>query len=292
MENNKDSDSSIASKLESMGCQVFFPDPARKIGQVDWGMLAGYGEQKKAIEENLLLPLEKPDVYDGLAKRTRAHYSSNRPRAVLFTGPPGTGKTSSARVIAQQASVPLCYIPLEALASKWYGESEKKLAEALAAVDAFEDGAVLFLDELDSLATTRGSDMHEATRRTLGVLLRHLDGFDLSKKTVVIGATNRPDDLDSALRSRFSATIHFGLPTYECRVEILKQYAQQLSDENIHTLASETEGMSGRDLRDICAMSERIWASLIIQGKVNNDSLPQLDTYMMSVDARKNSFGQ
>ena len=286
------SNSSIASRLESMGCQVFFPHPDRKPGQVDWGTLAGYEVQKKAIEENLLLPLQEPNVYDDLAKRTRAHYSSNRPRAVLFTGPPGTGKTSSARVIAQQASVPLCYIPLEALASKWYGESEKKLAEALAAIDGFQDGAVLFLDELDSLATTRGSDMHEATRRTLGVLLRHLDGFDLSKKTVIIGATNRPDDLDAALRSRFSATVHFGLPTNECRVAILKQYAMHLSDEDIHKLASVTDSMSGRDLRDICEVAERHWASLIIQGNVSKDSLPSLDTYLTSVHARKHSFGQ
>lgn len=291
LKDDSTSDISIARRLESMGCQVFFPHPDRKSGHVDWGTLAGYEVQKKAIEENLLLPLQKPDVYDGLAKKTRAHYSSNRPRAVLFTGPPGTGKTSSARVIAQQASVPLCYIPLEALASKWYGESEKKLAEALAVIDEFPDGAVLFLDELDSLATTRGSDMHEATRRTLGVLLRHLDGFDLSKKTVVIGATNRPDDLDSALRSRFSATIHFGLPTNECRVAILRQYAQQLSEKDIHKIASVTEGMSGRDLRDICEVAERHWASLIIQGKVSQDSLPCLDAYLTSVHARQHSFG-
>lgn len=289
---SEDDDAAIAQRLETMGCQVYFPKTDNNHGTVDWGTLAGYEDQKTAIEENLLLPLRKPDVYDGLAKKTRAHYSSNRPRAVLFTGPPGTGKTSSARVIAQQASVPLCYIPLEALASKWYGESEKKLAEALAAIDRFKDGAVLFLDELDSLATARGSDMHEATRRTLGVLLRHLDGFDLSKKTVVIGATNRPDDLDSALLSRFSATIHFGLPTENCRISILKQYAKQLSENDIRKLAKITENMSGRDLRDVCEVAERHWATLIIQGKVKSDSLPGLDTYLMSVRARKNSFGK
>lgn len=292
VENTEDNQAMIANRLESMGCQVYFPHPNTAVDQVDWGTLAGYEVQKKAIEENLLLPLRKPDVYDDLAKKTRTHYSSNRPRAVLFTGPPGTGKTSSARVIAQQASVPLCYIPLEALASKWYGESEKKLAEALSTIDSFKDGAVLFLDELDSLATTRGSDMHEATRRTLGVLLRHLDGFDISKKTVVIGATNRPDDLDSALRSRFSATIQFGLPTNECRMAILKQYAKQLSDEDIVKLATVTEGMSGRDLRDICEVAERHWATMIIQGQVSEDSLPGLDTYLASTDARRHSFGR
>ena len=281
----------LVHQLEAMGCQVFFPDKEQQNGlECDWGSLAGYEAQKKAIEENLLLPLKKPDVYDDVAKRTRAHYLSNRPRAVLFTGPPGTGKTSSARVIAKQASVPLVYIPLEALASKWYGESERKLSDALKAINEFPEGAVVFLDELDSLATSRGTDMHEATRRTLGVLLRHMDGFDVSKKSVIIGATNRPEDLDAALRSRFSATIHFGLPSEECSAAILKQYAKHLRDDELQQLASITDGMSGRDLRDICEVAERQWASMIIRKRVNEDSLPTINMYVASVHARKNTF--
>ncbi|KAI8108814.1 hypothetical protein M9435_005231 [Picochlorum sp. BPE23] len=288
-ESNQDG---VAERLRSMGCQVFFPEvhSQENNGHTDWGQLAGYELQKKAIEENLLLPLKKPDVYDEVARKTREHYSSNRPRAVLFTGPPGCGKTSSARIIAKQASVPLVYIPLEALASKWYGESEKKLSEALKLTDELEEGAVLFLDELDSLATSRGSDMHEATRRTLGVLLRHLDGFDLSKRTVIIGATNRPEDLDAALQSRFSTTIHFGLPSEECRRGILKQYAKQLKEGEIKQLAAITQGLSGRDLRDICEVAERQWATMIIHGDAPSESLPPLDVYLTSVKARKESF--
>lgn len=282
----------VMERLKAMGCQVFFPETHDQDdnGHTDWGQLAGYALQKKAIEENLLLPLKKPDVYDQVARKTREHYSSNRPRAVLFTGPPGCGKTSSARIIAKQAAVPLVYIPLEALASKWYGESEKKLSEALKLTDELDEGAVLFLDELDSLATSRGSDMHEATRRTLGVLLRHLDGFDLSKRTVIIGATNRPEDLDSALQSRFSTTIHFGLPSEECRRGILKQYAKQLSDGEIRQLAAITQGLSGRDLRDICEVAERQWATMIIHGDAPSESLPPLKVYLTSVKARKESF--
>lgn len=195
----------LVKTLEERGIRTYLPatdggdsgGPGEKdITHVDWRGLAGYESQKRQIEENLLLPLRRPEVFDDIARKTRTHYASNRPRALLFTGPPGTGKTSSARVISRAAGVPLCYVPLEAIASKWYGESEKKLAEALEMIDSgFPNGAVIFIDELDSLATTRGNDMHEATRRMLGVLLRYLDGFDQNKRAVVVGATNVPGDL-------------------------------------------------------------------------------------------------
>ncbi len=285
----------LVKTLEERGIRTYLPDndvrtgdDARDVTQVDWRGLAGYEDQKRQIEENLLLPLRRPDVFDAIAAKTRAHYSSNRPRAILFTGPPGTGKTSSARVIASQAGVPLCYIPLEAIASKWYGESEKKLSEALEIIDSgFDGGAVIFLDELDSLATTRGNDMHEATRRMLGVLLRFLDGFDQNKRAVVVGATNTPDDLDPALRSRFSANIEFGLPDEQCRVEILKQYAQNLPEEDLVVLAKATAGFSGRDLRDVAGSAERHWATQIIKGVVHEGSTPGLPIYLQAVRARR-----
>ncbi len=288
----------LVKTLEERGIRTYLPvndvrtgnpgDEERDVTHVDWRGLAGYEDQKRQIEENLLLPLRRPDVFDAIAAKTRAHYSSNRPRAILFTGPPGTGKTSSARVIASQAGVPLCYIPLEAIASKWYGESEKKLSEALEIIDSgFEGGAVIFLDELDSLATTRGNDMHEATRRMLGVLLRFLDGFDQNKRAVVVGATNTPGDLDPALRSRFSANIEFGLPNEQCRVEILKQYAQNLPEEDVNVLAKATSGFSGRDLRDVAASAERHWATQIIKGVVHEGSTPGLPVYLHAVRERR-----
>jgi SpoVK/Ycf46/Vps4 family AAA+-type ATPase len=319
----------LVKTLEERGIRTYLPakddgdsgGPGEKDStHVDWRGLAGYESQKRQIEENLLLPLRRPEVFDSIARKTRTHYASNRPRALLFTGPPGTGKTSSARVISRAAGVPLCYVPLEAIASKWYGESEKKLAEALEMIDSgFPNGAVIFIDELDSLATTRGSDMHEATRRMLGVLLRYLDGFDQNKRAVVVGATNVPGDLvgidtdlyaptdsqtlrlsdsltraalvqrsqDPALRSRFSANIEFGLPDEQCRVEILKQYSQQLSEDDVRTLAKATAGFSGRDLRDACSYAERHWATCIIKGAVKDGSTPGLKVYLEAVRARR-----
>jgi SpoVK/Ycf46/Vps4 family AAA+-type ATPase len=279
-------------KLEEMGCQVFLP--AQSAGDsnlpgwksIDWGQLAGYDDQKRAIEDCLLLPLLRPEVYDSVARGTREKFQPNRPRAVLFVGPPGTGKTTSARVIASQASVPMVYIPMEALVSKWYGESEKHLAAAFKAAESFPHGCIVFLDELDSLATTRGGEMHEATRRVLGVLLRHMDGFDTSKRSVVVGATNRPQDLDPALRNRFSALVAFELPGESCRRAILRKYAHHLGETEIAALAMATPGMAGRDLRDVCEQAERRWAAAIVRGQASEQELPSLQMYMDAANAR------
>lgn len=94
-----------------------------------------------------MLALQNPDLYDQIARNTRCRYESNRPRAVLFEGPPGTGKTLTARIIAQQAGIPLIHIPVEAVVSKWYGESEKKMSAIFDACEQLE-GAIIFIDEV------------------------------------------------------------------------------------------------------------------------------------------------
>lgn len=269
-------------KLQSMGATVY---PPGNKDAIDWGVLAGYDDQKRQIEDTLLLALQHPEIYDDIAKRTRKSYASNKPRAVLFEGPPGTGKTTSARVIANQASVPLIYIPLEAVGSKWYGESEKLLSDAFKAADSLP-GSIIFLDELDSLATTRGADMHEATRRLLGVLLRQLDGFDANKRSVVVGATNRMEDLDPALLSRMDTAITFGLPEEDTRRQIMHNYATHLTDDELKELASMTGGLSGRDLRDLAEQTERRWASKIIKGEVQKTELPKLEDYKIAAEQR------
>ncbi|GLI66086.1 hypothetical protein VaNZ11_009808 [Volvox africanus] len=271
-------------QLLGMGAQVF---PPSKKDKMDWGVLAGYEEQKRTIEDCLLLPLMRPDVYAKLARATRKTFANNRPRAVLFEGPPGTGKTTSARVISSQAAVPLIYLPLEAVLSKWYGQSEQQLRAVFKAAEAM-GGAIIFLDELDALGGNRESgDVSEPSRRVLSVLLREMDGFDAeTRRTVVIGATNRKTDLDPALLSRFDLILTFGIPDAACRQLILRQYAKQLEDSELAQLAERTVGMSGRDLRDVCEHTERRWASKIIRGEVREEDLPPLAEYLASADER------
>lgn len=283
---NVSSDAKALEALEGMGVKIYGLEAtfgSSDKDAVSWDNIAGYYEQKREIEDTVLLALRRPEIYDNIAKGTRCKFESNRPRAVLFEGPPGTGKTSCARVIASQAGVPLLYVPLEVVMSKYYGESERLLGSIFNLANELPNGAIIFLDEVDSFAATRDQEMHEATRRILSVLLRQIDGFEQEKKVVVIAATNRRQDLDPALISRFDSSITFDLPDEQTRQEIAAQYARHLSTPELATFALVTEGMSGRDLRDICQHAERHWASKLIRGQVGEPSthgLPPIQEYM------------
>ena len=190
-----------------------------------------------------------------------------------------------AKAIASSVSIPLIYVPVESVMSKWYGESEQILSKIFDACSQLGE-AIIFIDEIDSLATARSGDMHEATRRVLSVLLRQIEGFEQKNQTIVIGATNRKQDLDEALLSRFDISISFPLPSEEERAQILSVYATHLSTDDLKQLAHATPRASGRDLRDICAHAERAWAAEIIRrGQLNNPPPPPLPEYLNSVPA-------
>ncbi|KAJ0692137.1 putative AAA+ ATPase domain, ATPase, AAA-type, core [Helianthus annuus] len=285
---NPSMDKSVAS-LEGMGVKIYGlkePKLEDSKSEISWENIAGYNQQKRDIEDTILLALQSPEVYDEIAHGTRCKFETNRPRAVLFEGPPGTGKTSCARVIANQAGAPLLYVPLEVIMSKYFGESERLLGKVFTLANEIPNGAIIFLDEVDSFATSRDSETHEATRRILSVILRQIDGFEQDKKVVVIAATNRKQDLDPALLSRFDSMITFGLPDQHTRQEIAAQYAKHLTKTELVEFAAATEEMSGRDIRDVCQQAERRWASKVIRGQVQKDedgaSLPPLQEYIES----------
>ncbi|XP_042026169.1 probable spastin homolog spas-1 isoform X2 [Salvia splendens] len=278
------------SNLEGMGVKIYglkSPNLEDPNADISWDNIAGYDNQKREIEDTILLALKSPEVYDDIARGTRCKFETNRPRAVLFEGPPGTGKTSCARVIANQAKVPLLYVPLEIVMSKYYGESERLLGKVFSLANELQEGAIIFLDEVDSLATTRDSDIHEATRRLLSVLLRQIDGFEQEKKVVVIAATNRKQDLDPALLSRFDSMITFAIPDQQTREAIVTQYAKHLTTSEIAELARATEEMSGRDIRDVCQQAERQWAS---KKNEEQSSLPPLREYIESAVKRRTAI--
>ncbi len=261
-------------ELTSLGVKIF----QEKV-PLGWDYLAGYEEAKLLVKETVIFPLEQSQVYDEIAKGTRKNYETNRPRSVLFFGPPGTGKTTMARIIAGEVKSSLIYVPVESIMTKWYGESERNLADIFKQA-ARLDGCLIFLDEIDSLATSRENDIHEATRRVLSVLLREIDGFEVGKKTMIIGATNRKDDLDPALLSRFDTKIEFRLPNDDERKEIFKTYAQHLSREEVNLLAKNSHGLSGRDIKKLCESTERRWALAVIGKEVERNQLPDLQKYL------------
>lgn len=145
------------------------------------------------------------------------------------------------------------------------------------------------------MVTSRDNDqMNEVTRRLLSVMLRFLEGFDNSnlnkdsvntKRSILICATNRKQDLDPALLSRFDLQLHFGLPDAEARKQIFSRYAKQLSEAELEQLASMSEGMSGRDIRDSCEIAERAWVSNCIRQK-KNVTVPPMQQYIDAVKRR------
>ena len=307
--------------LEGLGCSVTLPDPtatptsASSSSSAHWAAFAGYARQKQQVEE-AMLPLRCAALCDAVAAAARAPAllegkdggggGLTRPRAILFAGPPGCGKTTAAAVAAAAAGAPLVYVPVEAIVSKYYGEAEQRLAAVFEAARVLAAGwaeaeaeggppappatpppghgkALIFIDEIDSLATSRGGDMHEATRRCLGVLLRCLDGFASARGVVAVLATNRPDEVDAALLSRCGARITFPLPDAGARAGMVSLYASHLPPPGVSALAAATAGLSGRAIRDACEGAERAWAKRLLEKGVNKATAPPLEVYLDAV---------
>ena len=191
-----------------------------------------------------------------LQHRDRLAAIGARPiKGVLFTGPPGTGKTMLAQIIASQSDATFYKISGPEIFSKWLGESEN-LLRMLFEVAAKDGKAIIFFDEIDSVAVERGGTTHEASKRVVAQLLTLMDGFSSDDNVVVIAATNRPQDLDAAVRrpGRFDWEIEFPNPNERDREDILiKKASQHRTIEPLpHGLvARQSEGWSGADLEAI-----------------------------------------
>lgn len=261
---NQQEFSNPAEILSKMGATVFDPLKEEIQGNsLGFDRIAGYKNVKMEIRETIIYPLKHPEIFDGVSQLTKKFISKNKPRAILFEGSPGVGKTSMAKVVSAECGIPLVYVPIESILSKYYGESSQNLAMVFDAA-ALYPNCLLFLDEIDSLAGKRDDGMFDANRKLLSVLLRKLDGFESRTGTITIGATNRKGDLDSALLSRFENSIYFPLPIQEEIAEILHTYAQHLEKEERMLLALDMDGMSGRNIRDFCDSVERKWSTELI----------------------------
>ena len=176
-------------------------------------------------------------------------------KGVLFTGEPGTGKTMLAKIIASETDAIFYEISGPEIFSKWYGQSEELLRKLFEAA-AKDDKAIIFFDEIDSVAAQRGDESHEASKRVVAQLLTLMDGFTSNSNVIVIAATNRPQDLDVALRrpGRFDWEIEFPYPDERDREDILRKTARKLCKRDSlphEDIARMSEGWSAADLAQI-----------------------------------------
>ncbi|OII71134.1 AAA family protein [Cryptosporidium andersoni] len=301
------------STLEELGVQVYIDQDYKsemineKKKEIDledsnqWDNLAGYEHVKTQIEKHILLHIKYPEILNKIVNGTRKQdNSSNRPKLILFEGPPGTGKTTSARIISKVAKIPLLYVSLENIISKWYGESEQKLAQVFNLAKQFDNGCIIFIDEIDTLASSRDNtfNMHEGSKRILSVLLRKLDGFDTTKdKILLICATNRRNDIDQAFINRIDSTIYFHLPDEKERKAIFQQYAKHLNDEQLSELSKLSNKLSGRAIRHVCLEAEREWAANILkkgdqEKKAQEIELPLYDIYIDCLKKKKTNISK
>ncbi|MHA1925954.1 MAG: CDC48 family AAA ATPase [Candidatus Thorarchaeota archaeon] len=214
------------------------------VPDISYEDIGGLSKEIQKIREMVELPMKSPELFRRLG--------ITPPKGVLLHGPPGTGKTLIAKAVANESGANFRTINGPEIMSKFYGESEQKLREA------FEESeknapSIIFIDELDSIAPKRADVTGEVERRVVAQLLALMDGLAARGQVIVIGATNRVDDIDEALRrpGRFDREIEIGVPDKQGRLEILQIHtrAMPLEDEiDIEKLAATTHGFVGADL--------------------------------------------
>jgi transitional endoplasmic reticulum ATPase len=218
------------------------------IPKVTYEDIGGLGDEVKKVREMIELPLKHPELFDRLGVEA--------PKGVLLHGPPGTGKTLLAKAVAGETNANFTSIGGPEIMSKFYGESEERLREIFK--EAEENApSIIFIDEIDSIAPKRDEVTGETERRVVAQILALMDGLKSRGKVVVIGATNRPNALDPAIRrpGRFDREIEISIPNRNGRLEILQIHTRGMplaGDVDLEKLADLTHGYAGADLAALC----------------------------------------
>ncbi|XP_034464977.1 spastin isoform X2 [Hippoglossus hippoglossus] len=239
LKNFKNVDSKLASlilnEIVDSGASVSFED------------IAGQDLAKQALQEIVILPALRPELFTGLRSPARG---------LLVFGPPGNGKTMLAKAVAAESNATFFNISAASLTSKYVGEGEK-LVRALFAVARELQPSVIFIDEVDSLLCERREGEHDASRRLKTEFLIEFDGVQSGgdERVLVMGATNRPQELDEAVLRRFAKRIYVALPDEQTRFTLLKnllgKHGNPLSKNELSCLSKKTAGYSGSDLTSL-----------------------------------------
>ena len=217
---------------------------AKGVPRLSYEDIGGLKNEVQKVREMIELPLRHPEIFDRIGIEA--------PKGVLLHGPPGTGKTLLAKAVANETNANFYSISGPEIMSKFYGESEERLREIFK--EAEENApSIIFIDEIDSIAPKREEVSGDVEKRVVSQLLTLMDGIQSRGKLVVIGATNRPNAIDPALRrpGRFDREIDIGIPDEQGRLDILLIHSRGMpltEDVNLESFAKVTHGFVGADL--------------------------------------------
>jgi transitional endoplasmic reticulum ATPase len=217
---------------------------AKGVPRVSYEDIGGLKNEVQKVREMIELPLRHPEIFDRIGIEA--------PKGVLLHGPPGTGKTLLAKAVANETNTNFYSISGPEIMSKFYGESEERLREVFK--EAEENApSIIFIDEIDSIAPKREEVSGDVEKRVVSQLLTLMDGIQSRGKLVVIGATNRPNAIDPALRrpGRFDREIDIGIPDEQGRLDILLIHTRGMpltEDVDLESIAKVTHGFVGADL--------------------------------------------
>jgi len=239
---------------------------------VSYEDIGGLKEEVKKVREMIEIPLKRPELFEKLGIAP--------PKGVLMHGPPGTGKTLLAKAVASESDAHFILINGPEIMSKYVGGSEENLREYFEEAEA-NSPSIIFIDELDAIAPKREETNGETERRTVAQLLTLMDGLKSRGQVVVIGATNRPDSLDPALRrpGRFDREIEIGVPDADERREVLEIHTRNMpieEDVDLNKLANTTHGFVGADLESLCKEAAmRVVRRILPEIKTDDDEIPE-----------------
>jgi transitional endoplasmic reticulum ATPase len=225
--------------------EPYKPEEGRKeVSDIHYEDIGGLGRELQLVREMIELPLRHPEIFERLGIQP--------PKGVLLYGPPGTGKTLIAKAVANEVDAHFITLSGPEIMSKYYGESEKGLREKFEEAEQ-NAPAIIFIDEIDSIAPKREETKGEVERRIVAQLLSLMDGLKGRGQVIVIAATNLPDSIDPALRrgGRFDREIEIGIPDKKGRLEIFQVHTRGVplaDDVKIEEFANSTHGFVGADI--------------------------------------------
>ena len=265
------------SKIEGVGNLV----------DVSYEDIGGLKEEVKKVREMIEIPLKRPELFEKLGIAP--------PKGVLMHGPPGTGKTLLAKAVASESDAHFIAINGPEIMSKYVGGSEENLREYFEEAEE-NSPSIIFIDELDAIAPKREETNGEVERRTVAQLLTLMDGLKSRGQVVVIGATNRPDSLDPALRrpGRFDREIEIGVPDTDERKEVLEIHTRNMplsEDVDLDKIASTTHGFVGADLESLCKEAAMRVVRRILPEIQNDEEIPKevMEKIVVTGDDFKNA---